>query len=47
LPGHAFRFDLGSAAGEGQDGPQIFGAGVVAFETTPDAAPTAADGNAA
>lgn len=32
LAGHAFSFDLGTAATEVQDGPQIFGTGVVAFE---------------
>lgn len=32
LAGHAFSFDLGDAASAGQDGPQIFGTGVVAFE---------------
>lgn len=33
LAGHAFSFDLGDAASAGQEnGPQIFGTGVVAFE---------------
>lgn len=41
LAGHAFTFDLGQAASEGQEGPQIFGAGVVAFEDTADAATSA------
>lgn len=40
LAGHAFSFDLGDAASAGQDGPQIFGTGVVAFEPAASA-PTA------
>jgi hypothetical protein len=38
LAGHAFTFDLGSAAGDDGEGPQIFGGGVVAFEVTTEAA---------
>jgi hypothetical protein len=41
LAGHAFTFDLGSAAGEDGEGPQIFGGGVVAFEAA-EASATAA-----
>ncbi|MDZ5459804.1 hypothetical protein SM757_24800 [Azohydromonas lata] len=41
LAGHAFTFDLGQAASEGQEGPQIFGSGVVAFEDIADPAASA------
>lgn len=42
LAGHAFTFDLGSAAaGDDGEGPQIFGGGVVAFEAA-EASATAA-----
>lgn len=46
LAGHAFTFDLGSAAGDDGEGPQIFGGGVVAFEVTTEvaAAPAQAAG---